>query len=115
QWKNYRNGGQVETMSLSADEFIRRFLLHVLPNGFQRIRYYGLLGNRYRQEKLAHCRCLLGMHMSDQHTMLPAEQDYRDRCEALTGSSLRHCPQCQRGRRVLIAMLPRCLDYSPVI
>jgi len=115
QWKNYRNGGQVETMSLSADEFIRRFLLHVLPNGFQRIRYYGLLGNRYRQEKLAHCRCLLGMHMSDQHTMLPAEQDYRDRCEALTGSSLRQCPQCQRGRMVLIAMLPRCLDYSPVI
>ena len=46
-------------MTLSAEEFIRRFLLHVLPEGFQRIRYYGFLGNRYREEKLARCRQLL--------------------------------------------------------
>src|ERR1039457_2515396 len=45
QWKDYREDGQTKTMTLSADEFIRRFLLHVLPNGFQRIRYYGFLGN----------------------------------------------------------------------
>jgi Putative transposase len=44
-----------------CEEFIRRFLLHVLPDGFQRIRYYGFLGNRYREQKLAHCRELLGM------------------------------------------------------
>src|SRR6266511_5851450 len=68
QWKDYRAGGDIKTMTLSADEFIRRFLLHVLPNGFQRIRYYGLLGNRYRKEKLNHCRRLLGMHTPDQHT-----------------------------------------------
>jgi hypothetical protein len=43
QWKDYRDQGQIKTMSLSADEFIRRFLIHVLPEGFQRIRYYGLL------------------------------------------------------------------------
>ena len=49
QWKDYRDGGQVKTMTLSAEEFIRRFLLHVLPDGFQRIRYYGFLGNRYRK------------------------------------------------------------------
>ena len=52
---------QQKTMTLSAEEFIRRFLLHVLPDGFQRIRYYGFLGNRYRQQKLARCRQLLGM------------------------------------------------------
>src|SRR5207245_4607412 len=52
QWKDYRHGDQIETMTVSADEFIRRFLLHVLPSRFQRIRYYGLLGNRYRQQKL---------------------------------------------------------------
>jgi len=115
QSKDYRTGGQVKTMTLSADEFIRRFLLHVLPNGFQRIRYYGLLGNRYRQEKLDQCRRLLGMHIRDQQAVLPAEHDYRDRYEALTGSSLRQCPQCQRGRMVLIAMLPRCPNSSPVI
>jgi hypothetical protein len=67
QWKDYRNGDQVTTMTLSADEFIRRFLLHVLPNGFQRIGYYGFLGNRYRQEKLDQCRRLLGMPPPSPH------------------------------------------------
>jgi hypothetical protein len=115
QWRDYRAGGQVKTMTLSADEFIRRFLLHVLPNGFQRIRYYGLLGNRYRKEKLSHCRRLLGMQIPDQHTLVPVQEDYRDRYEDLTGSSLRQCPQCQRGRMVLVAMLPRLSDYAPAI
>jgi hypothetical protein len=114
QWKDYRKGGQVKTMTLSADEFIRRFLLHVLPNGFQRIRYYGLLGNRYRQEKLGQCRRLLGMQMPGPHTS-PPKQDYRDRYEDLTGYSLRQCPLCQRGRMVLVAILPRSPNNSAVI
>src|SRR5450755_1349860 len=50
RWKDYRNGHQVKTMTLSADEFIRRFLMHVMPDRFHRIRYYGFLGNRYRKE-----------------------------------------------------------------
>src|SRR5208282_6658925 len=86
---DYRNGNQQKTMTLSADEFIRRFLLHVLPNGFQRIRYYGFLGNRHRQQKLDQCRRLLGMPMPDQPPAAPVEQDYRDRYEDLTGASLR--------------------------
>jgi hypothetical protein len=61
RYKDYRHDSQQKTMTLDAEEFIRRFLLHVLPNGFQRIRYYGFLGNRYRNEKLARCRQLLGM------------------------------------------------------
>lgn len=52
-------------MALDAGEFIRRFLVHVLPEGFQRIRYYGFMGNRYRKQKLARCRELLGMRQSD--------------------------------------------------
>jgi hypothetical protein len=115
QWKDYRSGGQVKTMTLSADEFIRRFLLHVLPDGFQRIRYYGFLGNRYRQAKLEQCRRLLDMPESNQAHGATAEQDYRDRYEDLTGTSLRQCPQCQRGRMVLVAMLPKSSDYSPVL
>jgi hypothetical protein len=113
QWKDYRTGDQVKTMTLSADEFIRRFLLHVLPNGFQRIRYYGFLGNRYRQEKLDQCRRLLGMQMPDPHATSPPEQDYRDRYEDLTGCSLRQCPKCQRGRMVLVAILPKSPCNSP--
>ena len=114
QWKDYRHGDQVKTLTLSADEFIRRFLLHVLPNGFQRIRYYGFLGNRYRQQKLDQCRRLLGMPMPDPHTAEPVERDYRDRYEDLTGCSLRQCPQCQRGRMVLVAILPKSPNTAPV-
>lgn len=115
QWKDYRMGGHVKTMTLSAEEFIRRFLLHVLPSGIQRIRYYGLLGNRYRREKLGQCRRLLGMRQPDQQGAAGVEQDYRDRYEDLTGSSLRQCPQCQCGRMVLVAILPRSSDCSPAI
>ena len=106
EWKDYRAGGQVKTMTLSADEFIRRFLLHVLPDGFQRIRYYGFLGNRYRKQKLDQCRRLLGMPNRADPTNT-AEKDYRDRYEELTGISLRQCPQCKQGRMVIVEILPR--------
>src|SRR5260370_426248 len=85
QSNDYRAGGEVTTMTLSADESIRRSLLHVLPNGFQRIRYYGLLGNRYRQEKLDPFPRLLGMHIRDQQAGLPARHDYRGPNEGPTG------------------------------
>jgi hypothetical protein len=106
EWKDYRAGGQVKTMSLSADEFIRRFLLHVLPDGFQRIRYYGFLGNRYRKQKLDQCRRLLGMPNPADATNT-AEKDYRDRYEQLTGISLRQCPECKQGCMVMVEILPR--------
>jgi hypothetical protein len=102
QWKDYRDKGQQKTMTISAEEFIRRFLLHALPDGFQRIRYYGLLGNRYRQQKLARCRQLLGMAPPFE---APPPEDYRDQHEQLTGSSLRECPICHRGRLVMVEML----------
>ena len=76
-WKDYRNGNRQKTMTLAADEFIRRFLLHVLPEGFQRIRYYCFLANRYREQKLARCRQLLAMPQAEP----PDDQaagDYRD-------------------------------------
>lgn len=102
QWKDYRDKAQQKTMTLSAEEFIRRFLLHALPDGFQRIRYYGLLGNRYRQQKLARCRQLLGMAPPVE---APAPEDYRDQHEQLTGSSLRECPLCRRGRMLMVETL----------
>ncbi len=107
QWKDYRDGDQIKTMTLSADEFIRRFLLHVLPDGFQRIRYYGFLGNRYRREKLEQCRRLLGMPPAEQTNARPEEKDYRDRYEELTGISLHKCPQCNQGHMLVVEILPR--------
>jgi hypothetical protein len=111
QWKDYRHGDQSKTMTLSADEFIRRFLLHVLPDGFQRIRYYGFLGNRYRREKLEQCRRLLGMPTPVDQTDT-SEKDYRDRYEELAGHSLHQCPQCSPGRMLVVMILPRALCQS---
>jgi hypothetical protein len=114
QWKDYRDRSQVKTMSLSADEFIRRFLIHVLPAGFQRIRYYGFLGNRYREQKLALCRRLLGMQMpAQQNTASP--KDYRDRYEELTGRSLHQCPHCRQGRMLIVEVLPKSFLRFPEI
>ena len=107
RWKDYRQDSEQKTMTLSADEFIRRFLLHVLPDGFRRIRYYGFLANRYRREKLAQCRQLLGMRAVEATAVAPPPKDYRDRYEELTGCTLRECPQCHRGRMVVVEMLPR--------
>ena len=61
KWKDYRNKGRTrqKRMTLAADEFIRRFLLHVLPSGFHRIRHYGLIANTGRKENLARVRELL--------------------------------------------------------
>jgi len=105
RYKDYRNQSQQKTMTLSAEEFIRRFLLHALPHRFHRIRYYGFLGNRNRQEKLALCRQLLGMAPPVVRPQPSEVQDYRERCEELTGVSLRVCPVCRRGQMVLVETL----------
>jgi len=106
RWKDYRHGQAQKTMTLTAQEFIRRFLLHVLPTGFQRIRYYGFLGNRFRQQKLAQCQHLLGMVPPEAAPAAPAPpKDYRDRYEDLTGTSLRECPVCHQGRMWVTELL----------
>lgn len=104
RWKDYRDGNRQKTMTLDDQEFIRRFLVHVLPDGFHRIRYFGFLGNCHRTQKLARCRELLGMVPA-----APANPpaDFRDRFEALTGRSLRECPHCHAGIMVVIDSIAR--------
>jgi hypothetical protein len=92
-------------MTLAADEFIRRFLLHVLPAGFQRIRHFGFLANCHRQDKLALCRKLLAAPLAD---LLPRPADYRDFYQVLTQQSLLICPQCGIGAMLIIQILPSC-------
>jgi hypothetical protein len=103
RWKDYRDNQQ-KIMSLQAGEFIRCFLIHVLPDGFHRIRYFGYLGNCHRARKLALCRELLRMAPA-----APADPpaDYRDRYAALTGMSLRQCPYCLTGIMVVIGCIER--------
>src|SRR5262249_46246099 len=95
-----------KTMTLAASEFIRRFLVHVLPSGFHRIRYYGFLGARHRREKLARCRQLLGPPTpASPPCAATTAPDYRDRLEALTGVSPRVCPACRHGEMIIIERL----------
>jgi hypothetical protein len=91
QWKDYRDGQPQKVMTVSAEEFIRRFLQHALPPGFQRIRYYGFLANCHRAEKLELCRRLLATPGSD---LLPQPAACHDFLAALTASHFRLCPQC---------------------
>jgi hypothetical protein len=104
-WKDYKQDSAKKIMTLDAAEFIRRFLLHILPQGFQHIRSYGFMGNRYRKMKLALCRRLLGTPDPVAAPSSPMK-DYRDRYERLTGHSLRDCPICGRGQMVCIETFP---------
>ena len=111
EWKDYRDG-QTKSMTVSADEFIRRFLLHALPPGFQRIRYYGFLANCHRAARLEQCRRLLATPTAD---LLPRAADYRDFYLQLTGINLRLCPRCGIGVLIRLALpgpLPQLVDTS---
>jgi hypothetical protein len=112
RWKDYRDGDRQKVMTLEAGEFIRRFLVHVLPEGFKRIRYYGLLGNCHRKKKLARCRELLGMASADPQAEREDSADYRDKVEKLTGVSLRECPTCHHGQMVCIEILKPASSHT---
>jgi predicted RNA-binding Zn-ribbon protein involved in translation (DUF1610 family) len=103
-YKDYKSGAN-KTMTLDAGEFIRRFLLHVLPSGFQRIRYYGFLANCHRTQKLALCRQLLNTHQP--HEVPQAETPDRwALLQVLTGIDPFQCPRCRQGRLKRLQTLP---------
>ena len=103
RWKDYRHPDKRKVMTLDTGEFIRRFLLHVLPDGFHRIRHYGYLANGHRLAKLAGCRRLLLLPEPAQPVRAA---DYRERYQQLTGRSLDLCPCCG-GRMIEIGIIPR--------
>lgn len=103
RWRDYRHGNQEKVMTLAAREFIRRFLLHVLPRGFQRLRHYGFLSNRCRVEKLACCRELLGVGRL--RAAAPVAQDDQEPEATVTDASLGQCPACGAGRLRRVAVL----------
>ena len=106
QWKDYKheNKQNSKTMTMDADEFIRRFLIHTLPPGFPRIRYFGFLANCHRTAKLALCRQLLIAPIAD---LLPQTADCRQLLEAITEKEVNRCPHCRIGTMIRIAILLR--------
>ncbi len=91
-------------MQVHATELLRRFLLHVLPYRFVRIRYYGLLANRYRRQNIAQCRALLGAADPEP---LPEGEGWEESLQRLTGADPMQCPVCGRGRLRLRSSTPR--------
>ena len=100
RWRDYAHGNKVKVMALDVGEFIRRFLLHVLPRGFTRLRHYGVLANRGRARKLARCRTLLA-----QPEPQPREPESTEAMMLrLTGIDVTVCRACGQGtlRRILL-------------
>ncbi len=110
RWKDYRHHGKPKIMTLDADEFIRRFLLHTLPDGFHRIRHYGFLANGHRAAKLALCRKLLAV--SPPAEPLAPAPDQRDQARQTTRNTFDLCPCCG-GAMIRLATLPRRTPCRP--
>lgn len=110
RWRDYAHGNTHKILPLSAEEFIRRFLLHTLPSGFVRIRHYGLLGNRCRHEKLARCRALLVQPEPE-----PLEPESVEAMMArLVGVDIQLCPVCRQGKMQVIAELAPIRTFPPI-
>jgi len=104
RYQDYAHGHTRKEMTLSATEFLRRFLLHVLPAGFMRVRHYGLLANRQKHEKLARCREVLGCRPAPVFAPRP-EESVPERIKRLTGVDITRCPVCGTGPMRIIERL----------
>lgn len=109
QWKDYASGNKKRAMTISADEFLRRFLLHVVPPRYVRIRYYGIMANRNHRKNRNLCRQFYQMEEEEE----PPAETWEDIMEKVTGKDPRVCPHCQKGRLRLSAEIPSRRDRSP--
>jgi hypothetical protein len=103
QWKDYADQNRTKAMKLDAVEFMRRFLLHVLPRGFVRIRQFGFLANRVRKKKLVLCRSLLNTQSPVANPSTTAAPDADSK---VPDQESHRCPICKLGRLLLAEMIP---------
>jgi predicted Zn-ribbon and HTH transcriptional regulator len=108
-YRDRKDGDRKKTMTLDAQEFIRRFLLHVLPDGFMRIRHFGFLANRSKKQSLAQCRKLLSVDAASDQRPKPSAKDLLLK---ITGLDLSRCPNCQTGTMIGVAELTRISSSS---
>jgi hypothetical protein len=91
----------LKEIALEAEEFIRRFLLHILPDNFYKIRYYGILSSRNKKTKLSRCKRLLGIKETDK-TKTVVKKSWKELLYELTGIDVDKCPKCKNGKMILI-------------
>src|SRR4030043_1230776 len=95
--KDYRDGGNGKTTSLTGDEFLRRFCLHILPSGFVKIRHYGIYSSRFRSTIL-----------KDKNKMVIKPVEYTlERINRVMGFDVHQCPHCKKGRLIPVTVMPR--------
>jgi hypothetical protein len=99
-WKDYRKHGKSRRMTISAVQFLRRFLLHILPTGFVRVRTYGFLANRHRRAKLAQCRWAIAQSVTK-----TSDEPLADIGSAAADDKLGQCPACRQGRMACVLVL----------
>ncbi len=108
-YRDRKDKDRLKTKTLDAQEFIRRFLLHVLPNGFMRIRHFGFLANRAKKHALPQCRKLLGLNPALPEIPKKSPQDLM---LELTGTDISRCPRCKQGTMVIVAELPKLRSWD---
>ena len=109
-WRDYADGNRQKTMTLKADEFIRRFLLHVLPERYVRIRHFGLLANRNRKDNIAACHKILG---GKNVTKEKRRETWQEQLLRICGIDVSVCPVCQKGKMCTIERLLPVRCKSP--
>lgn len=101
RWRDYKDSSKCKLMTVSADEFIRRFLIHILPSGFMKIRHYGLLGNRNKTTKLTLCK-----HLTNTPILFKKKISTLQLIQKITGRDFSKCPHCGSDK------LSRCTLFS---
>jgi len=107
RWRDSADDHKIKWLTLEAVEFIRRFLLHVLPDQFVKIRYYGILSHRNRKRKLLWCKRLLGVSTGKESEEVPKEA-WEDLLTRITGIDPRVCPHCGKGKMIQKEILSAC-------
>jgi len=108
-YRDRKDRDRKKTMTLDAQEFIRRFLLHVLPDGFMRIRHFGFLANRVKKLALPQCRKLLGLNPALPEIPKPSAHEL---LRELIGIDLSRCPSCKQGTMIIVAELPKISPWN---
>jgi hypothetical protein len=109
RYRDRKDGDRNKTIILDAHEFIRRFLLHVLPDGFMRIRHFGFLANRSKKHLLPQCRKLLDLDPALPHR---STESTKDLLLTITGIDLTRCPSCHEGTMIVVGDLPALSSRS---
>lgn len=110
RWRDYHDDNKLKVMTLDAFEFIRRFLLHILPDNFYKIRYYGLLSSRNKKTKLKLCKELLCPSYQED---LTRSKSWQQLLSELTDIDLRICPCCRKGKMVTKEVLQPLIHGPP--